>query len=175
MADVVHTSHGIPLEEYELTRRDRASQKTADEIREAVGKMVMKWQTEEAADPDLRERRDTHRRKALEMLRSFKNPDHQIMRWRVRLYCGHIVETKRHCSIAVPTMHGSSSMRCPDCEKDPAVIVAYEPLGLVAELPTGRTVSPSKPPGSRLTRAQLEERVSALEAENQRLRANESS
>jgi hypothetical protein len=72
-------------------------------------------------------------------------------------------------------MHGSSSMRCPDCGKDPAVIVAYEPLGLVAELPTGRTVSPSKPPRSRLTRAQLEERVSALEAENQQLRANDPS
>ncbi|MFD4398483.1 hypothetical protein [Kitasatospora sp. NPDC058478] len=170
MADVVHERHGVPLEAYELTRRDHASQKTSDQIRDAVNKQAEERQAEEAADPELGRQRNAHRAKALEMIRSFKNPDHQIMRWRVRLYCGHIVETKRHCSIANPTMHGSSSMRCPDCGKDPSVIVAYEPLGPVAEPPNARKPPVQAPKSNRLTRTQLEQRIAALEAENTRLK-----
>ncbi|MEU9127486.1 hypothetical protein AB0D08_05100 [Kitasatospora sp. NPDC048540] len=170
MADVVHERHGVPLEAYELTRRDHASQKTSDQIRNAVNKQAEERQAKEAADPELGRQRNAHRAKALEMIRSFKNPDHQIMRWRVRLYCGHIVETKRHCSIANPTMHGSSSMRCPDCCKDPSVIVAYEPLGPVAEPPNARKPPAQAPKSNRLTRTQLEQRIAALEAENARLK-----
>ncbi|MFE2723285.1 hypothetical protein [Kitasatospora sp. NPDC059327] len=175
MADVSHERHGVPLEAYELTRRDHASQKSSDQIRDAVNKQMEKWQAEEEADPKLREQRNAHRKKGLEMLGAFKNPDHQIMRWRVRLYCGHIVEKKRHCTMANPRMHGSSSMRCPDCGKDPSDIVAYEPLGLVAEPPNPRKPPAQAPKSNRLTRTQLEQRIAALEAENTRLKTAQGS
>ncbi|MFJ4680710.1 hypothetical protein [Kitasatospora sp. NPDC088783] len=175
MADFVHQRHGVPLEAYELTRRDHASQKTSDQIRDAVNKQVEEWQAEEAANPELWRQRNARREKALEMMGSFKTSDHQIMRWRVRLYCSHIVETKRHCSMANPTMHGSSSMRCPDCGKDPSVIVAYEPLGLVVEPPNARNAPVPAPKSNRLTRTQLEQRIAALEAENTRLKTERGS
>nr|GLK33999.1 hypothetical protein GCM10017611_08420 [Rhodococcus wratislaviensis] len=62
-------------------------------------------------------------------------------------------------------MHGSVSMPCPDCRKDPARIVAYEPIGLVAEPPEKKTaVSVAAAQPRRLSRKQLEERVAELEA-----------
>jgi hypothetical protein len=66
-----------------------------------------------------------------------------------------------------PTMHGSSSQQCPECGKDPSSIVAYEPIGLVAEPPV--TAEPSTV-ARRPTRAQLERRIQELEKENERLR-----
>jgi hypothetical protein len=84
------------------------------------------------------------------------------MRWRVRLYCGHIVETLVHCSMERPTMHGSSSMVCPECGIDPAYKVAYEPLGFLDQRPV--PPAPAAPP-RRPTRAQLERRVAELEAQ----------
>lgn len=84
------------------------------------------------------------------------------MRWRVRLYCGHIVETRRHYTFVNPTAAGSSSMRCPDCGMDPARIVAFEPIGLVVPQPA----APVTPPVVRRpSRAELEQRVRDLEAE----------
>ncbi|GGZ85626.1 hypothetical protein GCM10010344_61340 [Streptomyces bluensis] len=47
------------------------------------------------------------------------------MRWRVRLYCGHIQEVACLLSETRP----SSEARCQECGKDPSVIVAFEPVG----------------------------------------------
>ncbi|MER8003369.1 hypothetical protein [Streptomyces sp. NPDC095613] len=65
-------------------------------------------------------------------------------------------------------------MRCPECGQDPSAIVALEPIGLVAEPPSPQTPS-SPPPSRKPTRAELERRVAALEAENARLRTSQSS
>lgn len=58
------------------------------------------------------------------------------MRWRVRLYCGHIVKATRHIENAEPILHGSSSEQYSECGKNPARIVAFEPIGSLHELPS---------------------------------------
>lgn len=166
---VEHRSHGVPLVDYQLTRHDHGWQRTSERIREAVVREVAREQAEEEADPELRARRGAALERASDILRNSHQPDWQLMRWRVRLYCGHIAETRRHCTLREPTMHGSSSMRCPECGKDPAVIVAYEPLGLLARSPHGDV--PCEPRPSKPSRAQLERRVAELEAEVSRLKA----
>jgi hypothetical protein len=142
---------GTPLEGYELTRRDRQWQRSLQEIREYARRETAKL-------PPLPD-------EVLEkvaMLLSQPTPDSQIMRWRVRLFCGHIVEARRHYEMKRPTDHGCSSQRCPECGMDPAAIVAYEPLGLAAE-PVAVPVA--QRPRGRSSRSKAE-----LQAENARLR-----
>jgi hypothetical protein len=161
-SEIDYRSHGVPLETYELTRRDHQDQKMSESCRAEVEELAAKWEAEEAADPKLREGRRKNIERAIAMIYAHPTPDYQIMRWRVRLYCGHIVETSRHCQNDEPTRHGSSSMPCPECGMDPARIVAYEPVGLLAKPPVATTaqVQPKRP-----TRKELEERIARLEAE----------
>jgi hypothetical protein len=162
MESITYKSYGVPIESYELTRADHRDQRISDDIREAVLQMSQKWREEEAADPGLRERRTAHARHVWETFFRVPTPDRDLTRWRVRLYCGHITETRRHRTMDHPTLHGSSSMLCPECGKDPARIVAYESLGSL----DGQPASPSTAPvPSRRTRAQLEQRIEQLEAE----------
>ncbi|MFE4456825.1 hypothetical protein ACFROC_05635 [Nocardia tengchongensis] len=157
-----HRGHGVPLETYELTPGDHRNQKAAKAIRAGVAEQVKKWRAEEAADPELRAQRAAAVVNAWTMLAECKTRDDEIMQWRVRLYCGHTTMTSRHCSAENPTMHGPSSMQCPECGMDPARIVAYEPVGLVSPRPdnTGAT---SSPPPKPQTRKQLEARIAELE------------
>jgi hypothetical protein len=168
VAELTHSSHGVPLQDYQLTRRDHHDQQIAEQIREAVAREAAKWRAEEEADPSLRARRAETVHRALEMIASSQPTDQEIMRWRVRLYCGHIAETRRHHTVMEPRMHGSSSMRCPECRMDPALIAAYEPIGLLAEPPTAHHPLPRQP--KRPSRTQLEQRVAELEAEVRRLK-----
>lgn len=158
-----YQSYGEPLQNYELTRRDHQAQKQAESIRVHVAKLAAEWHAEEAADPELRRARQKNIDRAWDIINTAPTPDYQIMRWRVRLYCGHIVETSRHCDIDEPRKHGSTSMRCPECAMDPAAIVAYTPIGLKAQPPNMSRVP--APRASRPTRQQLEKRVAQLEAE----------
>lgn len=167
MSGITYKSLGVPLEEYELTRSDHRHQRTAEQIREHVQLMAAQWRAEEEADPALREAQRANVEDVIKRFLSTPVPASQLMRWRVRLYCGHIAETRRHCTIDDPTLHGSSSMRCPECRKDPSSIVAYEPIGFADQRP----VPSAAPP--RPTRAQLERRVRDLEAELATLRGGE--
>ncbi|MEU8076072.1 hypothetical protein AB0B31_11535 [Catellatospora citrea] len=160
MGTVIHRSHGIPLEAYELTKADHRAQSTSDRIGEAAAAMTRSEQAQEAADPELARRRVESTKEALLMIFSHRTPDRDLMRWRFRLYCGHIMETTWHRETERPT--SLSSQRCPQCGKDPAVIVAYEPLGLVDEPPSA-SPGPAVPP--RLTRTQLERRIKDLEGQ----------
>jgi hypothetical protein len=160
-SNVDYRSHGGPLETYELTRRDHQDQNMAEGMRVDVERRAAEWRAEEAADPELREARNKSVRHAWDIINASTTPDYQLMRWRVRLYCGHIVETRRHCEVEQPKAHGSSSMRCPDCGMDPAAIVAYEPIGTLGKPPAVVTAPQPKRP----TRKALEERVAQLEAE----------
>lgn len=51
------------------------------------------------------------------------------MRWRVRLYCGHVQEVMLVRSKNRPP----NKERCTECGKEPSVIVAFEPLGPMEE------------------------------------------
>lgn len=158
-----YRSHGAPLETYELTRQDHRRQKDSEAARGWAKEQLAKWRAEEQAAPSLSGRTDAARIRVLKMMAAWgPTPDHDLMRWRVRLYCGNITETTRHRETAEPTMHGSSSERCPECGLDPVRIVAYEPIGLKAEAsaPTPVPLRTDRP-----SRKQLEARITELEAE----------
>ena len=87
-SSIDYRSHGVPLETYELTRRDHQDQKMAEGIRVDVERRAAEWRAEEAADPELREARFKSVRRAWDIIDASPTPDYQIMRWRVRLYCG---------------------------------------------------------------------------------------
>jgi len=110
---------GTPLEDYELTRRDRQCQRTLQEIREHARR-------EAAKAPPL----PAEALEKVAMLLSQPTPDWQILRWRVRLFCGHIVEACRHYEMKRPTDHGCSSERCPECGMDPAATSRTSPSAL---------------------------------------------
>jgi hypothetical protein len=102
-------------------------------------------------------------------------PPHEQMRWRLRLYCGHVVEKRSHFKNT--TLHSAfmGHTSCDQCGLDPSTIVDGEAIGLVAEPPEPETAArrapvrgasgPQKP-----TRAKLEAKVRELEAEIGRLR-----
>lgn len=98
---------------------------------------------------------------------------HELMRWQLRLYCGHVVERRAHYTHK--TLHAAftGSVDCPECGRDPATIIDGEAMGLEGEPPdAGKaavTPAPRKP-----TKANLEVKIRELEAELERLRGRES-
>lgn len=172
MAKVEYEGSGVPLEDYQLTRWDHRNQEQSEASSKRSEERAKEARAREQADPEITRRKHEAFRQAWELMQKFKTPEHEIMRWRVRLYCGHITETRRHQEVATPTTHGPYSMQCPECGKDPSMIVAYEPIGLVAEPPPPPPKAAPPPPSPKKpTRAQLERRIAALEEENRRLRS----
>ncbi|MFF9457172.1 hypothetical protein [Streptomyces flaveolus] len=170
MSEVEYRSKGVPLEEYKLNRWDHRRQKQSDEGREHIRLQVAEDNAKCRADPVMAERRRQAFENVAKLMQSFKTEDYEIMRWRVRLYCGHIIETKAHYTYADPIDAGGYSKRCPECEKDDLTVVVFEPIGLLGEPPKPAAPQPPPPP-KEPTRAELERRVKALEEENERLRS----
>lgn len=77
-------------------------------------------------------------------------PDHMLMRWSVRLFCGHVVERTAHRDHTT-AQRAFTFSRCPECGLDPSTIVAARPIGLVNELPP-----PPNSSAQRRERAELE-------------------
>ncbi|WKV71418.1 hypothetical protein AW27_007675 [Streptomyces sp. PCS3-D2] len=170
MHEVGYRSSGVPLEGYELTRRDHSRQKQSEEISEWARRQVEEDDAECRADPVRAERRRQAFENVAKLMQSFKKADHEIMRWRVRLYCGHIIETEAHYTYTDPLSAGSYGRRCSECGEDRQTIVAFEPIGLRGE-PQEATEPLPPPPPKKPTRAELERRIKKLEKENERLRA----
>lgn len=103
----------------------------------------------------------------------FSNPTqpHELMRWRLRLYCGHIVEKTAHYTHKTVHAAFTGSTSCAECGLAPATIVDAEPIGLAGDPPATPRNAPS-PPVRKPTRAQLEARVRDLEAEIEELRGS---
>ncbi|QWF21772.1 hypothetical protein KM427_23070 [Nocardioides sp. LMS-CY] len=100
------------------------------------------------------------------LLRSMSEnrPPEDLMRWRLRLFCGHVVERTAHRSYTDAGRAFTMSTNCPECGLDPATIIDAQAVGLLAE----PHKAPHQPPPrstSRPTRAALEKRVADLEAE----------
>lgn len=95
-----------------------------------------------------------------------KTPPHQLMRWRLLLYCGHVVERAAH--IDHRTVHAAftTGVPCPECDLDPATIVAARALGPVASLPEARPMARTGQ-----SRASLERKLARARAEVSRLEA----
>ncbi|WP_411144916.1 hypothetical protein [Streptomyces sp. x-80] len=170
MHEVEYKSSGVPLETYELARGDHRRQKQGEETSQWAQRQIDEDIAKCRADPARAERRRQAFEEAAKLMRSFKKADHEIMRWRIRLYCGHIVEKQAHYTYADPVSAGVGSERCDECKGKQSTIVAFEPIGLRAE-PPKLTVPMPPPPPKKPTRAELERRVKALEEENERLRA----
>lgn len=98
-------------------------------------------------------------------LLSVRTPPCELMRWRLRLYCGHVVERTAHIehrSVHAAFMGGRA---CEECGFDPATIVAARALGAVEPPPKQAT---SLQPEREL----IKQRIAKLEAELGRLRAD---
>jgi hypothetical protein len=106
----------------------------------------------------------------LERIRTLLTPTapHELMVWRLRLYCGHTVERTAHRSHLTVHAAFSGSVRCTECGCEPATVIDARAIGLAAE-PTHPEPAPAirKP-----TRAVLERRIEELEAEVVRLRGS---
>jgi excisionase family DNA binding protein len=145
-----YVSHGVPLEDYELTKVNHRWQQTLVEIDEHAKGLVAQWRAEEKADPELGERRFKQVQKAWDILLSHEAKPRDLMQWRVRLYCGHITETTRHRTTRSPVDHGGrSTSSCKECGLKPASIVAWESVGPAAPSPgaaaTDRAAGRAKP------------------------------
>lgn len=165
---VAYESHGLPLDEYQLSRADHRRQSEGDEIAAWVERQVAKappWSEEQ------------YQRVQAMLASHTAPPSWEYMRWRVRLYCGHIQEIERHCRDARPD-RGTQDARCSECGKNPSVIVAFEVIGAVAEPPQAPRTKPQNTASrrgrtSRRTKADLEAENSALRAEVERLRRSD--
>lgn len=98
-----------------------------------------------------------------------QTPAHELMMWRLRLYCGHSIERQAHSSHKTVHSAFTGSIMCAECGCDPATIVDARAIGLV-----GKPPRPTAPPAARRpTRAALERRIKELEAEVTRQQAHE--
>ncbi len=102
--------------------------------------------------------------RALEMIGRWPStPPHQLMRWRLRLYCGHVVERTAHAENRTVQGAFMGSAECPECGLDPSTIVAAKVLSRAAEPPQ----SP-RPPDRR---AVVERNLARTREEVERLKA----
>jgi hypothetical protein len=98
------------------------------------------------------------------LLRQDPTPPYMLMRWRLRLYCGHDVERTAHSENRTAERAFSALMSCPECGLDPATIVAARALGVVESPPA--PPAPEKPSARTLRR-----KLAKAEAEVARLKA----
>ncbi|MFE2586421.1 hypothetical protein [Streptomyces sp. NPDC059378] len=161
---VEYLRRGVPLADYQLTKADHRRQQEAAEIHERVQRQVAKA-------PPLPEAR---LKRVLELLGS-PPPAWEYQQWRLRLYCGHIVEAARLRTSPRPDEGARNTKTCSQCGLNPSVIVAFEPLGPLADPPPEKrsrqpSRSPRKPPADRRSRAELAAENDALRAELAALR-----
>lgn len=141
-------------DDWQPSKREVRRQRQAEEIRQHARAMA-------ASAPPLSE--ETLRRVAAIMSRP--TPRHELMEWRLRLFCGHVVKRSAHASHT--TVHGAftGSTRCPECGLDPATIVAAEAIGLVEERPQHPKAKPEA------DQSRIEKAIARHERELERLRA----
>jgi hypothetical protein len=89
-------------------------------------------------------------------------PPHMLMRWQLRLYCGHVIEKRAHYTHK--TLHAAFTgmIACSECSLNPATIVDGAAIGLAGEPPARKAplCAPSRP-----------ERNSKPESENSKPRS----
>lgn len=155
MRDVEYRSSGVPLENYPLTRHDHRRQKESEESSRWVRQQVDEDNAKCRADPAMAERRRQAFAEVAKLMESFKKQDHEIMRWRVRLYCGHIIETAAHYTYTNPIDAGAYSKRCLSAGKSGRRLWHTNPLDCSQSHP-----SPHRHRHHRLRRSQPEPSLS---------------
>jgi hypothetical protein len=97
-------------------------------------------------------------------------PAHELMVWRLRLYCGHTVEHRAHRSHRTIHSAFTGAIKCTECGHDPSTVIDARAIGLAAPSPH----APAVPAVRKPTRAALERRIEQLEAEVARLKESAS-
>jgi uncharacterized Zn finger protein (UPF0148 family) len=123
LSDYEH--RGDPLAEHAMTTKDKRRQQEAERIRAHARKVA-------GEAPPLSAEQIATLRRIFTSVRT--QPPSERMRWRLRLYCGHVVERTAHCSHQSVHAAFTGSVSCPNCGLDPATIIAAAPLGLESEL-----------------------------------------
>lgn len=162
--EVEYLRHGVPLADYQLTKADHRRQREAVQVHEWVQRQLAKappWS-------------DKHWEEMRQLLGP-PTPPWELQRWRLRLYCGHVIEATRNRNNPRADGGGCDEERCPECGLNPAVIVAFEPLGPAAEPPAESSSlmssrSTQQPPADRRSKAELVAENNALRAELESLR-----
>lgn len=156
----------MDLTAYEyLGEPDDKAPPTKKQVRAQRERLAMReWAREQAAAaPPLRLEQVEGLRRILAGVR--ERQPHELMRWQLRLFCGHVVE--KHAQIAhrstAAAFTGSTS--CSECGLDPATILAARPLGLAGPAP-----APAMPHIKRPDRDRLRARADKLEREAAALR-----
>jgi hypothetical protein len=96
-------------------------------------------------------------------------PPQELTIWRLRLYSGHTVERHAHYNHKTVQAAFCGAVRCAECGCDPATVIDARAIGRAAESAHPQSVSAVRKP----TRAALERRIDALEAEIARLRGQD--
>ena len=101
-------------------------------------------------------------------------PDHELVVWQLRLYCGHTVERRAHASHKTAHAAFTGSTSCTECGCNPATIIDARALGRAAP-PPGIEIRPPATAVHKPTRTALEKRIAELEAELAQLPLNRDS
>ncbi|MFE9769572.1 hypothetical protein ACFYPC_34490 [Streptomyces sp. NPDC005808] len=157
--EVEYLRQGVPLADYKLAKADHCRQHEAVEEHEWIQRQLAK------APPWSEEHWERMRQ-----LLGPATPPWELQLWRLRLYCGHVIEAPRCRKSPRPDGGGCDKARCPECGLDPAVIVAFKPLEPLAEPPAqSRSPEPRRstrtPPADQRSRAELVTENNALRAE----------
>jgi hypothetical protein len=106
------------------SKKQERAQRQREEISRAAREMA---RNAPPPSPDLIAR--------LRVLLSRRTPPDELVVWRLRLFCGHLVSRDAHYTHT--TVHAAfmGATACPECGLDPATIVAAEALGRRAQTP----------------------------------------
>lgn len=80
-------------------------------------------------------------------------PPTELMVWRLRLYCGHVIDRRAHRSHLTADRAFTGGLACTECSLRPATIIDAVPIGPVEN--ARATISPNRAANPRITRAQL--------------------
>lgn len=107
-----------------LTKEDREDQRIAESAQAAAAKTLKRLPPVQPSAEQI---------VGLRAIFSNPPPPSQLMRWRLRLYCGHVTERTCHVD-RLDARSAFLSEACEECGLDPAVVVAAKPLGLESDL-----------------------------------------
>jgi hypothetical protein len=106
------------------TKKQEKAQRQREDMSRAAREIA---RTAPPPTPELIER--------LRVLLARPAPPEELVLWRLRLFCGHVVT--RHAHYTHTTAHAAfmGGIACPECGLDPASIIAAEALGRHAQPP----------------------------------------
>jgi hypothetical protein len=143
-----------PGDGWQPTNRDIRRQRQSEDIRSHAREMA-------ASAPPLSQQ--TLER--LATLLSRPTPRHDLIEWRLRIFCGHVVTRTAHHTHTTVHAAFTGSVKCGECGLDPATIIAAEAIG---RLEPHRSEASSRPRS--LDRQRIEAEIARHERAVARLR-----